>query len=131
VFSFSFKNIKIVRNSDLEDLNIQLYQMVKYTDVLITDYSSISTDYMLLNQPIIYILDDYEEYKSARGLSPENAIDLLVGYHVVNVSELKTAIIEVGDGIDKFKEKRNVILPDLHKHIDGNACERIIEKLSL
>lgn len=131
VFSFHFNNIIVIRNEDIQDLKIQLYQMVKCTDALITDYSSISTDYMLLNKPIVYILDDYEEYKKARGLSPENALDFLVGYHVVNIEELENAIFEINQGIDRFKEQRKCFLPQLHKYIDGKASERIITHLRL
>lgn len=131
VFSFSFSNIIVLRNEDIQDMDIQLYQMIRYTDALITDYSSISTDYMLLNKPIIYVLDDYEEYKKARGISPENAIDLLVGYHVTNIKEIENAISEIVDGTDKFQIERNELLPQLHKYIDGNACERIVKNLNL
>lgn len=131
VFSIRFDNIVMIHNIDLQNLNIQLYQMIKYTDALITDYSSISTDYMLLDRPIIYILDDYEEYKNARGLSPENALDLLVGYHVMNIQELQDAISEINYGIDKFRIQRNKIVPYLHEYTDGKACERIVVNLGL
>lgn len=131
VFSYNYQNIIVLRNENLQDMQLQLYQMVRYTDALITDYSSISTDYMLLDKPIIYILDDYEEYKKARGLSPENALDLLSGYHVVNIDGFETAISEIVCGIDRFQEERKKLIPQLHKYIDGNACERIIRKLNL
>jgi len=105
--------------------------MIKYTDALITDYSSISTDYMLLSRPIIYVLDDYEEYQKARGLSPENALDLLVGYHVMNISDLENAITEVYTGIDKYADARDKLLLLMHTHADGNASKRIIKNLGL
>ena len=131
VFQNKFSNIRILKDEELVTSGIQLYQMIKYTDALITDYSSISTDYMLLFRPIIYVLDDYEEYQKARGLSPENALDLLVGYHVMNISDLENAIAEVYTGIDKYANERNKLLPLLHTHADGNASKRIIDNLGL
>lgn len=76
-------------------------------------------------------MDDYEEYQKARGLSPENALDLLVGYHVMNISDLENVIAEVNTGIDKYADARNKLLPLMHTHADGNASKRIIENLGL
>lgn len=131
VFKKKYNNIIIVRDEELIENNVQLYEIINFTDALITDYSSISSDYMLLDRPIIYTLDDYEEYKRARGLSPENALDLLVGYHVYSVSELETAMGEIVLGVDKYREKRNELLPFIHRHIDGNASKRIVKNLKL
>lgn len=36
-------------------------------DVMISDYSSIVFDYLLLDRPVIYLIPDYEEYRSQRG----------------------------------------------------------------
>lgn len=47
-----------------------IYTILPYTDCLITDYSSIYSDYCLLNKEIILFVYDYEEYVT-------NAIDLL------------------------------------------------------
>ena len=131
IFSFRFSNIVVIHNEDIQSLKIQLYQLIRCTDALLTDYSSVSTDYMLLNKPIVYIIDDYEEYKEARGFSPENALDFLVGYHVTNIKELEISISEINQGVDRFQEKRNKMMPTLHKYPDGNASERIVKHLCL
>ena len=47
---------------------IDTNSLLSIVDVLITDYSSISFDYMAVGKPIIYYTYDREEYESERGL---------------------------------------------------------------
>ena len=131
VFKSNFSNILILRDEDLTKLNIQLYQFVSLTDALITDYSSISVDYLLLDRPIIYTLDDYDQYNSTRGIYPENAIDYMPGYHVYSLNELIESIDEINSGIDKYKESRKKVLPVFFTHQDGNSSKRILEYLNI
>lgn len=130
-FKLKFNNLQFVTDDDLYLNDIQLYQFIPIFDALITDYSSISTDFMLLEKPIIYILDDLEQYSANRGLYPDNALDLMVGEHVFTVSELKNAIIDVLNGVDKFKDERNNLLLKFHRYQDGCSSKRIVEHLKL
>lgn len=131
VFNESFSNINVMHNEDISQLNLQLYQFVSMTDALITDYSSISSDYMLLDKPIIYILSDYNEYNKSRGIYPSNALNLMVGYHVYSIGQLEKSIIDISKGADFYKESRNKIMPKIHENVDGNASKRILDVLNI
>lgn len=130
-FNKKYSNILVINDEKLNEYGVQLYEFIKLTTCLITDYSSISTDYMLLDRPIIYTMDDYEEYKESRGFSIENPAQYFVGHHVYTKRELEDAIIEVAKGIDKYQEKRKELLPVMHSHIDGNAAVRILNHLNI
>lgn len=130
-FKAQFSNIVILTDEDLQRSNLQLYQFICLTSCLITDYSSISTDYMLLDRPIIYTMDDYEEYKNSRGFSVEDPAQYFAGYHVYDKNQLMKAIQEIVDGKDIYKEERKKILLLFHSHIDGNASARIVADLGL
>lgn len=131
VFRNNYKNIKIIKDGDLEKHGVQLYEIISLSDCLITDYSSVANDYMLLDRPIIYTLDDYEKYKKSRGFIPEDPINYFAGDHVKNIGDLKKSILNVSDGIDKYKNQRHDILPLIHSHVDGNSSQRIINYLGL
>ena len=131
IFKEKLDNILIVRDEDLQKLGIQLYQFVSLSSILISDYSSIAIDYLVINKPIIFTLDDYDEYDKSRGLSPKNAIDYMKGYHVYNVKELEHSLMEIDQGIDKYAEERKDIIHNYHTYLDGNSSKRVLKALGI
>lgn len=129
IFKEKIDNIVIIHDYDLYLKNIQLYQIINFADVIISDYSSISIDFLPLNRPIIYTLDDYDKYNNSRGLFPQNAIDYMPGYHVYTIQELKESICEIMNGIDNFKSKREQMRKLYHKYLDENSSARILKFL--
>lgn len=127
VFQSHFDNILLVRDEELYNLGVQLYQFVSTADVMISDYSSISIDFLLKDKPIVFTLDDYKEYDKSRGLFPKNAIDYMKGYHVYNQKELEESISEIAEGMDKYKNDRREVIYDYHTYIDGNSAKRVLD----
>ena len=72
------KNILMLTNEDILPKGMKLYEFVINFDALLTYYSSIYFDYMLLDRPIGFTLDDYQSYADNRGFVFENAIDFCV-----------------------------------------------------
>lgn len=130
-FQKKYSNIVFLKDEDIVGVSIQLYQLVAEMDALITDYSSVFNDYLLLDRPIIFTLDDYEEYKASRGFLLEDPIRYFPGHHVFDKQQLFEAIGEVINGGDPFKEKRHELQPLLHQHLDGNSCKRIADYIGL
>lgn len=122
-----YSNIIILKTNDLENINEQLYPLLGQTDALITDYSSVWLDYEILNKPIFFAMDDYEEYKNTRGLLFEDFIDISP-YPVIKNYEEFTKFIKSYEKIDinnrKFTDKYN-------KYKDDKSCERVIKCLGL
>lgn len=62
-----FKTIE-TENIVLLEADMDVYGMLVYTDMLTTDYSSIYSDYMLLEKPVVAFQYDYDTYsKETRG----------------------------------------------------------------
>ncbi len=130
-FSRKYTNLLIVRDEDLAGMGVQLYQFIPSADFLVTDYSSISVDYLLLDRPIIYTLDDYDQYKSTRGLWPENLLDWFPGDHVYTEEEFRDSIKGILEGKDTHAEERARVRKEYYDHEDGNAGRRIAEFLGI
>lgn len=131
VFRDEYSNIKVIRDEDLRKAEIQLYEMIPLTDCLITDYSSVATDYMLLDRPIIYTIDDYDEYKASRGFLIDDPKKFFAGHCVVDEEELILALKDIIEGNDRYREQRLNVLPETHTYCDGNTSKRLIEFLGI
>lgn len=53
-FDYKYENIKLITGSMLAEHNTDLYEIVNAANLLITDFSSIYLDYLLLDRPIIF-----------------------------------------------------------------------------
>ncbi|MCQ2546185.1 MAG: CDP-glycerol glycerophosphotransferase family protein [Clostridia bacterium] len=96
------------------------------SDMLITDYSSVFFDYAILKRPIVFYMYDLEMYRDeVRGFYI--SLDELPGPIITKHEELAGTIRECMNGeLDSryaaFNEKYNYL-------DDGNACQRVIEKV--
>lgn len=131
IFGKKFKNILIIQNDILGSLHIQLYQLLHLSDVLITDYSSISYDYLLLNRPMIFTIDDIEQYQTSRGFIMDDPLNYMPGYHVNNWAQFKNALKVITTGHDIFKEAREDLSKRIYLYSDGKSSERIAKYIGI
>ncbi|MBR4388616.1 MAG: CDP-glycerol glycerophosphotransferase family protein [Prevotella sp.] len=119
----TFESIKEIDNSDFEKEDVQLYCFLSQTDALITDYSSVAFDYLLVDKPIGFTLDDYKDYKDSRGFIFDNPLEFMPGHHLYNFNDMITFLKDIGMQKDPHKEKRNevrscAITPSTHYCLD-------------
>lgn len=126
-----FRNIVLLENEDLFRCDIPINRLLGWADALISDYSSAAVDYLLLDRPIAFMLEDVEEYEQSRGFVFDNIREWLPGKEVFTFEDLCDFVEEVGDGYDKSKDKRRMLKNKMHKYCDDNNCRRILEKLSV
>lgn len=117
----------ILTQTVLDEHGINIYDVMKYADGMITDYSTIGFDYMLLNRPLGYTVDDMEEYRL--GFSIQDPLKLMPGTKMKNIDHMLQFVQEVFMNKDKFFEERNCITQLVHDYPDGDNCRRICEKI--
>jgi CDP-glycerol glycerophosphotransferase (TagB/SpsB family) len=125
-----YSNICFISNADLVRENVDLYAMLQYTDALISDYSSIAIDYLLLNKPIAFALDDFKEYQSARGFVFEDPLQYMPGHKLYGFDDLCAFCDDVSNGIDRFAEAREKLMPEVHNPC-SNYCQRVWEAVTM
>lgn len=64
---------------ELKRCGVTLYSVLGRSSGLITDVSSVATDYLLLDRPIGYFFPDKEDYLAGRGVWTEEVLDHLPG----------------------------------------------------
>ena len=131
----SLSNIHIISDTLLNDLGLQLYQVIAGSKALISDYSSVFFDYLLLDRPMATTVDDFEQWKDGEGF----AYDLESLYDkatekVATLDELYSFIQDVVIGNkDSKSDARQQICKETNMYNDGNSAKRvadfIIEKI--
>lgn len=81
----SFKNIILIKPQDFKS---QLYPLLGACDFLLTDYSSVYIDYMILQKPIGFVMNDIDEYNNSRGFYFEDLKKALPGPILSNFDSL-------------------------------------------
>lgn len=126
-----FSNIVLLEHETLAENDIQVNQLLGRADALISDYSSAAVDYLVLDRPMAFIVDDLEGYSGRRGFIFENIQDWLPGRLVRDAEGLLAFIGEIGEGTDSTGGKRKALRAKMHRYGDGNNCRRILESLGV
>lgn len=121
------KNIQLLTQAQLDDVFCNINDVMCLADAMITDYSSIPYDYMLLDRPIGYTIDDMEDYKL--GFSVPNPLELMPGEKIKDFSDMKKYIENIANGQDLYKQERRKVSEKINKYVDGKSCERLCKLL--
>lgn len=125
-----FTNIICITNSLFDEESVPMYEFISLTDALISDYSSIAIDYLIVNKPLAFALDDYNEYKDVRGFVFDNPLDYMPGHHVYDIDDLFSFISDVSKEYDNYSEERKRVR-ELCVAQSDHYCEDIIDALNL
>ena len=119
-------NIVFIDDALLRERQSDLYEFIGQADALLTDYSSVAIDYMLLDRPIGYTLDDFDRYEDARGWSFDNVKEYMPGHHIYTEEDLHKFVEDIAEDRDPYKDKRAEILDDVQSY-RGGFSERILD----
>ncbi len=121
--NFNIENVTFI--PDWVDANELLY----YTDVLITDYSSIFFDYLVTDKPIIFYTYDRDEYVESRGVYFD--LHHLPGEICLTEDEVAHAINHSDNIIQKnmgiIREFKDKFTPYDHGNVTSSYIQRIFE----
>lgn len=121
-----YKNIYIWNDRDFQKEGINLYQLLGSADALITDYSSVYFDFLLLNRPIAFTIKDIEQYKKERGFVFDHPEEYMPGQKVVNQTQFYEFLKNVSRNHDEYEPDREWVNTEANRYTDGANCERIL-----
>ena len=113
-------NVHYLEQNPIVDIN----QLLPEIDLLITDYSSIATDYMLMDRPVVYVMPDYEYYLYNFGLL-EDMRQNLPGMEAVSLIDLQNLILKSIDDPGKMSAERERYLNKYYDVKKTNACKSV------
>lgn len=129
-YSFSDNpNFMLLTNSKLQEKQYDIYDILGSIDILITDYSSIYFDYLLINRPILFMPVDLEEYSKKRGFVLEPYEFWTPGPKVTTIEKLVEELNIFIQNPDYYIEERKLINSLVNTYNDDHSCERVWESI--
>ncbi|HHU76363.1 MAG TPA: hypothetical protein GXZ24_05665 [Firmicutes bacterium] len=123
----NLKNIYILDDISLNQSSLDLYEIINAADLLITDYSSIYFDFLLLDKPIIFVPLDLQEYKNSRGFLIENYDFWTPGPKCFILDQLMDEIKKSLNYHSYYQRERKTICNIVHHYKDANSSLRVWE----
>lgn len=118
----NYSNISVSNHDDIQEVLLA-------TDILITDYSSIYFDYLLLDRLIIFTPFDIEDYLQNDREFHFRYEEVTPGPIAKNWTETMRYIEEGIKTPDKYKEQRQKIRDMFFQYVDGNSSKRVVDAI--
>jgi len=77
----------LITDEAIRSAGTTLYAVLGASAGLLTDYSSVWTDYLALDRPIGFFMPDLQSYLSGRGFEPRDAMEHLPGSSLASVDD--------------------------------------------
>ena len=111
------------------DINQDIYSILPETDFLITDYSSVYFDYLLLNKPIIFAPLDIDQYVENDRALYYNYEDVTPGPKARNWREVVEWIEDILTKSDAHEEERRRVSRMFNAYDDGCSSKRVFDTI--
>ena len=103
--------------------------MLRCADALVTDFSGVFLDYILLDRPMGFFCNDRDQY--TRGFAMENPEDYMPGPHMYTVEDFLSFIDSVCTGEDEYRQFRKTVRDRVHTYQDDQNCRRFLEYFNI
>lgn len=99
--------------------------LLRVTDCLVTDFSSVFVDFLLLDRPLIFYLYDEDHYVAQDNGVYFDLREKRLGPAVTTEAELLREVLSAATGEDPWAASRRQQMAFFHAFPDGKACERV------
>lgn len=127
-----YKNLEVFKHPQVHLLSdetlmlhkVHLYELLASSSFIITDYSSIFFDTLLLDIPVIFAPTDLKEYEENKGFLMDPYEHFTSGASVKSLEELKQEIKLLLSGRDEYVEERAMVKKLVFKYLDNKSSKR-------
>lgn len=113
----------------LFDADIRYDELLNAFDVMMSDYSSIVFDFLILDRPIVYLIPDYEEYRQDKGFVFRNVDYYMPGPKVYRFEEMLKALACALDDPKAYAQERENVRMHRFDYLDDRSAERCFETI--
>lgn len=109
--------------------DFSIYDLFFKASILVSDYSSISTDFLVSGKPVIYLFSDIDEYDTERGFSFEPIQSVCCGQIAYNWEDLKKSLQEALSNPEEYVRPYSEKIKIWHKYVDDKSTKRCFDLL--
>lgn len=124
-------NIVVITNDDFAKADIRLYEVLANAAALLTDYSSVFFDYLLLDRPIGFAVDDINSYGKNRGFMLNPPEEYMPGPKINSFEGIKSFFTSCVEEDDLWSGKRKKINDFANFYKDGENCRRLMQHFKI
>lgn len=118
-------HIQIITEDYYKNKGLLLYEFLGMSQALITDYSSVYFDYLLVDKPIGITLDDLHEYEKGRGFIFDDFKDAVKGEYIYEYEQLEQFVLNCIH--EKIDTKQLVEMKFKYNHYtDNGSSKRVV-----
>lgn len=108
--------------------DVDPYTILGLVDMLTTDYSSVYTDFLLLNKPSVLFTYDLEEYSRDTRECYFEYDEYIPELRTYTMEEFEEGILQVLEK-DDFEKGRIELRDKMFSYVDCMACERVLGRI--
>jgi len=119
----------VLPHARLREVGCTLYQLLGAADAIISDISSVWTDFLRLDRPIGFYVPDLEELTVRRGLSVENVASLLPGPRIRTAQDACDFLRTVASDPREIRPSRYPGFAEIGPALDDRVTDRLLDWL--
>ncbi len=124
----NLSNLRFISDDFLIGHEIGNYALLRSADALITDYSSVYFDFLVLDRPIALIWEDLDEYSAREGIGI--GLDFMsAGEKIYTVPGLSEFLRHLAAENDPLKKERQKLTEALHPKRKSSATKSVTEHI--
>lgn len=123
----NLENLVFINDTFLADHHVSNYELLGKADVLLTDYSSVYYDYLLLDRPIGLCWDDYDVFAAREGFAVDMDTVMAAGEKIYRAEDLCGFIARLAAGEDTLADQRKQVIDLIHDYQDDQAAKRTVD----
>lgn len=118
--------INFINDKTLKEAHIGFYSLIGMSSCLVTDYSSVFYDYLLLDRPIGFAISDIDEYGDGRGFVFDDPLCKMPGELLRSGTDFLRFAGKIMEGKDEFANMRRKLSEEFNYYCDNKNCERVL-----
>lgn len=121
------ENIAYLKESEMNYKCISLYDILNSADLLLTDYSSVYIDYLILDRPVLFLNYDKKQFINNRGFIFDNLDFWCPGPQISTIEQLLNDITWCFKNKDFYSKERQEFRKLMYKYFDNNSSQRLYD----